>query len=123
MNILNIGVDTIELERIQLAYMRHKDRFLKKIFSEDEIIYCLSHKDPIPRLAGKFAAKEAISKALGTGIGPIRWTDIIITSTDRGPVATLPEELTDSLGLEKIFLSITHNTLVATAFAVITIRT
>ncbi len=71
--ILKTGVDIIEIHRIQAALDRHGERFLKRIYTELEIAECRSRADA---LAVRFAAKEAASKALGTGIGPISWLDV-----------------------------------------------
>src|SRR6266481_10099258 len=75
--ILGIGIDIIEVTRIAASYERFGERFLKRILHPDEIAYCLSHKTPAPFLAARFAAKEAISKAFGTGIGAqLGWQDM-----------------------------------------------
>src|SRR5437667_11872569 len=67
--ILGVGIDIIEVARVQSSYGQFGERFLKRILRPDEIAYCLSHRFPAPFLAARFAAKEAISKAFGTGIG------------------------------------------------------
>ena len=67
--ILGIGIDIIEVERIRASHERFGERFLNRILLPSEISYCLSYKAPGPFLAVRFAAKEAISKAFGTGIG------------------------------------------------------
>ena len=67
--IIGIGIDIIEVSRIAASYERFGERFLNRILLPNEIAYCLSHKVPGPFLAARFAAKEAISKAFGTGIG------------------------------------------------------
>jgi len=59
-----VGVDMIEVERVGRAYERHGERFLQRVFTDNEVQQC---RGKVPRLAGRFAAKEAISKALGTG--------------------------------------------------------
>src|SRR5512143_320675 len=75
--ILGLGIDIIEVARIQASFERFGDRFLKRILSPEEIRYCLSYKAPAPFLAARFAAKEAVSKAFGTGIGAqLGWQDI-----------------------------------------------
>lgn len=71
--VLKTGIDIIEIHRIQAALDRHGERFLKRIFTELEVFECRGRADA---LAVRFAAKEAASKALGTGIGPISWRDI-----------------------------------------------
>src|SRR2546426_2504359 len=66
--ILGTGIDIIEVSRIRASYEKFGERFLKRILRPGEIAYCLSHRHPAPFLAARFAAKEAISKAFGTGI-------------------------------------------------------
>src|SRR3974390_679215 len=67
--ILGVGIDIIEVNRIEASHERFGERFLNRILHPNEISYCLSHTAPAPFLAVRFAAKEAISKAFGTGIG------------------------------------------------------
>ena len=67
--ILGLGIDTIEVSRVQASYEKFGERFLNRILHPNEIQYCLSHRAPGPFLAARFAAKEAVSKAFGTGIG------------------------------------------------------
>src|SRR5215471_2903750 len=77
--ILGVGIDIIEVARIQASHEKFGERFLKRILHPNEIAYCLSHKAPAPHLAARFAAKEAISKAFGTGIGAqLGWQDMEI---------------------------------------------
>src|SRR5258708_27768076 len=83
--ILGIGIDIIEVARIQASYERFGERFLKRILHPNEIGYCLSHIAPAPFLAARFAAKEAISKAFGTGIGAqLGWQDMEVGRKDSG---------------------------------------
>jgi holo-[acyl-carrier protein] synthase len=70
---IKTGIDIIEISRICSALERHGERFLSRVFTEMEIFECRGRADA---LAIRFAAKEAASKALGTGIGPIRWRDV-----------------------------------------------
>src|SRR5438477_1571879 len=75
--ILGTGIDIIEVSRIAASYEKFGERFLSRILHPSEISYCLSHKEPAPFLAARFAAKEAISKAFGTGIGAqLGWQDM-----------------------------------------------
>ncbi len=77
--ILGIGNDIIGIDRIRAVLIRYPERFLNRIFTLDEQKYCLKYRDPAPRLAGRFAAKEAIVKALGTGFSQgLSWLDIEI---------------------------------------------
>src|SRR5437588_11590034 len=83
--ILGIGIDIIEVGRIQASYERFGERFLNRILHPSEIAYCLSHKAPAPFLAARFAAKEAISKAFGTGIGAeLGWQDMEVGRKESG---------------------------------------
>src|SRR2546426_10733528 len=85
MAILGIGIDIIEVERIQKSFEKFGERFLKRILLPNEIAYCLSHKAPAPFLAARFAGKEAISKAFGTGIGAqLGWQDMEIARKPSG---------------------------------------
>jgi holo-[acyl-carrier protein] synthase len=77
MNIIGIGLDATEIERIEAAIARYGDRFLRRIFTDAEIAYATRRRSPAPHFAGRFAAKEAAMKALGTGhsLG-VLWRDI-----------------------------------------------
>src|SRR6266700_724999 len=92
--IIGIGIDIIEVARIQASYERFGERFLKRILRPNEISYCLSHNAPAPFLAARFAAKEAISKAFGTGIGAqLGWQDLEIGRKESGePYVILHEK-------------------------------
>jgi len=79
MSVLGIGLDLVECARIQRSMDRFGDRFLHRVFTDGEIEYCMSMKFPARHLAGRFAGKEAVSKAFGTGIGKaMGWRDIDI---------------------------------------------
>src|ERR1700757_2132041 len=83
--ILGIGIDLIEVARIQASYEKFGTRFVNRILHENEIAYCLSHKSPAPFIAARFAAKEAISKAFGTGIGAqLSWKDMEVARRESG---------------------------------------
>jgi holo-[acyl-carrier protein] synthase len=85
MNVLGIGMDMVETKRIFDSIERFGDRFLHRVFSEGEIAYARSMKFPHLHLAARFAAKEAISKAFGTGIGrELGWTDLEIVREKSG---------------------------------------
>jgi holo-[acyl-carrier protein] synthase len=77
MTILGIGLDATDIPRVERAIARYGDRFLHRIFTEAEIAYCSSKYRPAPHYAGRFAAKEAAMKALGTGLTRgVTWRDI-----------------------------------------------
>jgi holo-[acyl-carrier protein] synthase len=76
---LRLGVDVIEISRMRDSFVKHGDRFKKRIFTSAEQEYCDRQKDPLLHYAARFCAKEAVSKALKTGIaGGVKWTDIEI---------------------------------------------
>src|SRR5665213_2696184 len=83
--ILGTGIDLIEVQRVEASYEKFGERFLRRILRPAEVAYCLSHKAPGPFLAARFAGKEAVSKAFGTGIGAqLGWQDIEICRKDSG---------------------------------------
>ena len=82
---LGLGIDIIEVERIHRSHEKFGDRFLQRILRPGEMEYCLSNKYPAPFLAARFAAKEAVSKAFGTGIGSqLGWQDIEVARKKSG---------------------------------------
>ena len=118
--IQGIGTDIIEVKRIEESIDRFGQRFLDRIFSFDEQAYCLHHRDASRHFAGRFAAKEAIVKALGTGFREgIGWLDIEIINDDQGkPIAELSSKLMETFNSPRIHLSISHCREYATAFAI-----
>jgi holo-[acyl-carrier protein] synthase len=76
-----LGIDMIEVERIHTVFAHHGERFLKRVFTEEEIAQC---HNKVQRLAGRFAAKEAISKALGTGMHGIAWHEMEVVQLVSG---------------------------------------
>ncbi|MCB8979189.1 MAG: holo-ACP synthase [Ardenticatenaceae bacterium] len=116
---LAVGVDMIEIARVERGIQRHGDRFLRRIFTEQEIAYCNGR---MPSLAGRFAIKEAVSKALGTGIGDIGWTDVEVVCDGRGkPQLVLhneASELATSKGWATWDISLSHTETHAIGFVV-----
>jgi holo-[acyl-carrier protein] synthase len=85
-HIIGIGLDATELDRIEATIRRYGDRFLRRIFTEGEIAYATRRKNPVPHFAGRFAAKEAAMKALGTGHSQgVLWRDIEVVREPGGP--------------------------------------
>ncbi|MBX7157970.1 MAG: holo-ACP synthase [Verrucomicrobiae bacterium] len=84
MKVLGIGFDMVEVARIQRIWEKFGDAFLQRVFGEEELSYCLKMRQPELHLAARFAAKEAIVKALGSGIGAVRWRDLVITKESSG---------------------------------------
>jgi len=122
--ILGIGIDIIEVERIKASHERFGERFLNRILHPNEISYCLSHKAPAPFLAVRFAAKEAISKAFGTGIGAeLGWRDMEIGRKPTGePFVILHEagqKLLKERGARAVLISLSHTQTYATAVAIL----
>ena len=116
---LRTGVDLIEIERFEKAYSRRGERLLARIFTIQEI---LETGKNLESLAARFAAKEAVSKALGTGIGEVAWHEIeILRGTAREPILRLhgkAAQLAQESGLESWALSLTHTRALAMAFVV-----
>jgi holo-[acyl-carrier protein] synthase len=116
---LSVGVDMIEISRIERAMSRHGDRFFKRFFTARERESC---DDQASRLAGRFVVKEAVGKALGTGIGDVNWTDIEIVNNGRGkPELVLHNQartLAAELGLHHWSISLSHTETHAIGFAV-----
>ena len=111
--IVGMGIDLEEVERVKGAIERQGERFLKRIFTERERTYCEQFKDKYERYAGRFAAKEAAMKALGTGWSRgVRWVDIeVVRFQGRRPTLELRGEarkIADKLGVKNIAISITH---------------
>ena len=122
--ILGVGIDIIEVSRIQASYERFGERFLNRILHPNEIKYCLSHKVPAPFLAARFAAKEAISKAFGTGIGAqLGWQDMEVGRKESGePLVILHEagrKLLEARGGRVVLISLSHTQAHATAVAIL----
>jgi holo-[acyl-carrier protein] synthase len=118
--VLRAGVDMIEVERIVEAILRYGDRFFDRFFTEQELI---DANGRATALAARFAAKEAVAKALGTGIGEVGWLEIeILTGPRREPILRLhgdAQRVARELGLTRwaISLSDTHEHAVAVAVA------
>jgi holo-[acyl-carrier protein] synthase len=86
MNIIGIGMDATEIDRIEAAVARFGDRFLRRVFTDGEIAYSTRRRNPAPHLAGRFAAKEAAMKALGTGHSQgVLWRDIEVVRAGGPP--------------------------------------
>ena len=123
MEIVAHGIDLVDCPRIEDMIEQHGERFINRIFTAAEQAYAEANKNKIEKLAGRFAAKEAILKLMGTGWrGKIAWTDIEIINNSSGqPEVTLAGEVkknADKLGIKHISVSITHTANFAIASAV-----
>ncbi|MFP6854612.1 MAG: holo-ACP synthase [Opitutales bacterium] len=122
---LGVGVDLVDVDRIRKSRENHGSYFLEKVFTEEEREYCLGMSDPDPHLAARFAAKEAVAKAFGTGIGKdVGWRSISVSREASGaPLVILDDKAKaklKALGGTQVLLSLSHLTNLAAAFAVIT---
>jgi holo-[acyl-carrier protein] synthase len=122
--ILGTGIDLVETARIAASFAKFGDHFVNRVLLPDEIAYCLSHKNPAPFLAARFAAKEAISKAFGTGIGAeLGWHDIEIRRKESGePFVVLHgggRTLLAAHGAKQVHISLTHTENYAAATAIL----
>jgi len=112
--VVGLGVDIAEVSRIEAAITRHGAAFLERIYTPSEIAYCERHRDRFVRYAGRFAAKEAAMKALGTGWSSgVRWVDIEVTRLPSGQPTLVLHGITqqhaERLGVRRTLLSITHS--------------
>lgn len=113
MSVIAHGVDLVLCRRIEQVWQRHGDAFLTRVYTPAEREYCLSARSQVQRLSGRFAAKEAVMKLLGTGWrGGILWTDIETLPDPLGrPVVTLSGEtarLAAEAGVARVLISISH---------------
>ncbi|MCK5833122.1 holo-ACP synthase [bacterium] len=111
--ILGIGIDIIDIPRIERITEEYGEDIINRIFAKNEIVYCNSKKNPAINYAGRFAAKEAFLKAIGTGLrGGIKWKDISVVKDEFGrPFLSLSnkaKEAADKLGVNKIHVSLSH---------------
>ncbi len=119
--IIGIGVDIVEIDRFKSLTERWGERLLNRIFTQQEIDYCLSKRNPYQHLAGKFAAKEAISKAIATGwSGIFRWKDVEVLNDESGkPVVIIHNQLKEHFNSCLFYVSISHSLNYAVSFVVI----
>ncbi|MCY3973944.1 MAG: holo-ACP synthase [Simkaniaceae bacterium] len=114
-----IGTDIVEVEKIRQAIERRPEKFYDQVFTQEEVTYCLRYHNPFPSFAGRFAAKEAIVKALGTGfVRGVGFRDIAITNDEEGrPYPLFSDALLSRFETPSVFLSISHCHKYAVAFA------
>jgi holo-[acyl-carrier protein] synthase len=111
-NIIGLGLDATDIPRIAATIARYRDRFVRRIFTEGEIAYCSQRRDPAVHYAGRFAAKEAAMKALGTGhTQNVLWRDVEVVRRG-GPPRLLfhggAARRFQALGATASLLTITH---------------
>ncbi|MBI3005138.1 MAG: holo-ACP synthase [Ignavibacteriales bacterium] len=119
--IAGIGVDIVDVERMKTAIEAWEETFLKKMFTESEIAYCSSKKSPHIHYAARFAAKEAVAKAMHTGwSGTFRWRDVEVVNQPSGePRVVLHGKVASALAGSLVHLSLSHTETTVVAFAVI----
>jgi holo-[acyl-carrier protein] synthase len=119
--IQGIGVDVVDVERIEETIRGQGEAFLNKVFTERERTYCQSRANPMQHFAARFAAKEAVSKAMQTGWGgKFRWKDVEVVNEESGaPKIIVSHEVAETLANSRIHLSLSHTENTVVAFAVI----
>lgn len=127
MNVFGIGIDVVETSRIESSISQFGEQFLSRIFTLDERAYCDKNKRAVLHYAARFAAKEAVSKALGTGIGKdVAFTEIEITKKESGEPSILlhgkAKEFAESKEIQQVLISLTHAEHYAAANAVVLCR-
>ena len=113
MKISGVGVDLVSIPRMRTTIDRWQDRFVGRVFTDDEIAYCRARRDPAPHFAARFAAKEAGFKALGTGLQlGVRWRELEVRrERTQAPTLVLSgrsREIGLGKGGSRMLLSLTH---------------
>jgi holo-[acyl-carrier protein] synthase len=112
--VLGVGVDLTQMPRLRRVVARWDERFLQRVFTEQEIAYCRRRRDPIPHFAARFAAKEATLKALGTGLRMgVNWRELEVRR-ERGQAPTMVlsgrcREIAEAKGGRRVLLSLSHD--------------
>ena len=119
-NIKGLGTDIIEVKRIYKSLSEFKETFMNRVFTESEIKYCMKNKAPERHFAGRFAAKEAIAKAFGCGIGQnMGWKDLEISKDSEGkPLVLLSKKIQSAYQNPTVYISISHCKEYANAVAI-----
>jgi len=121
--IVGLGTDIVEIVRIGRMVQRHGELFLTRVFTDEEIRYCQKRKECYQHFAGRWAAKEAVMKTLGTGwTRGVSWRDIEVTTLKSGrPVVNIhggAKEFSEKLGIDDVLITISHCRSYATATAI-----
>lgn len=119
--IVGVGVDAVDIERFRTSLARTPS-MRERLFTDEELAYAAPKADPVPSLAGRFAAREAVMKALGLGLGAFGFHDAWVSRAESGAPSLVIEgraaELAAEAGVARWHLSITHSGLVAVAMVV-----
>ncbi|MDP8256383.1 MAG: holo-ACP synthase [Candidatus Alcyoniella australis] len=121
--IVGIGTDLVEIGRIRAGLERFGQRFIQRVYTAQETAYCLQYHDSAPHFAARFAAKEAVAKALGVGLSQgVKFTQIEVVSLENGRVSIrlsgAAADLAGQLGIVNWHLSLSHSDLTASAYAI-----
>ena len=114
MDVKGIGIDLAKIPRLRRVVERWNERFLRRVFTDEELAYCRRRRDPIPHLAARFAAKEAALKALGTGLRMgVRWRELEVRR-ERGQAPTMVlsgrcRAIALSKGARHVLVTLTHD--------------
>jgi holo-[acyl-carrier protein] synthase len=123
MTIIGLGMDATEIERIAASVDRYGERFLNRVFTEGELEYCMRRRYPAPHLAGRFAAKEAGMKAIGTGHAfGVLWRDLEVVRHGGPPQLQFHNAAArhfERLGASRALLTITHTDTLALAHVIL----
>lgn len=126
MDIVGLGIDATDIPRVAALVERYGDRFLRRVFTDGELAYCTRRRNPVPHLAGRFAAKEAAMKALGTGqTRDVLWKDIEVVRCDGPPQLRFhggAAARAARMQVTKSLLTITHSDALAIAQVVLLAR-
>ncbi|HSJ91828.1 MAG TPA: holo-ACP synthase [Ilumatobacter sp.] len=118
---IGIGVDVVEIERFRVS-LRRTPTMRDRLFTPSELEYVAPQADPVPSLAARFAAREAVMKALGVGIGAFGFHDVWVERAPSGApslaFAGRARELSEQAGVMRWHVSLTHSDLVAVAYVV-----
>jgi holo-[acyl-carrier protein] synthase len=122
--IVGIGIDLVNIGRLRGVLDRYGIRFLERVLTANERAYCERHQDPAPQVASRFAAKEAVLKALGTGLARgIRWQDVEVRREERAPpricLSGRAAEEAAALGVDRVHLSLSHDHETAVAMVIL----
>jgi holo-[acyl-carrier protein] synthase len=119
---VGLGVDMVDIARVQAIYRRHKGRFLERLFTKAELAYCQRRTNPFPSLAARIAAKEAVAKAFGLGIGTVlSWTSVEVAVAPSGTPSILldasAKKYLKKLKAKGVLISLSHTDTLAIAVA------
>jgi len=120
--LIGVGADIVEIDRVKQVAERSEGRFLERVFTPGERDFCDARRDRFACYTARFAAKEAVLKALGTGLAGCRWVDVEVIRTGKGPPKVLlhggAAEIAVERGVARVLISLSHDRDRAVAFAV-----